>query len=294
MGVMPSSSSSSAQAARQRLADQLRELRTAAGISGVEFARRAGWRDSTNISKIERAVRPASAEHVRLWCGICGASEQRLRELLAEQASVERMWLTYRQLNRGGLKGAQESVRDRYERVKLMRTYCTHVVPGLLQTRAYTAAALESVRIEQHVEVDDVAAAVDERMERQRVLRRPDARFVFLLEEQVLHHRVVPAHVHAEQLSYLLAVARLPSVSLGIIPLHAERALTGHRVWPEHTFVISDAELVTVELVSGFLSVSEPAEIADYVAAWERLFGLAVHGEKVRQIITGARDRLDA
>ncbi|NED58075.1 helix-turn-helix transcriptional regulator, partial [Micromonospora aurantiaca] len=68
---MPSSSSSSAQAARQRLADQLRELRTAAGISGVEFARRAGWRDSTNISKIERAVRPASAEHVRLWCGIC-------------------------------------------------------------------------------------------------------------------------------------------------------------------------------------------------------------------------------
>ncbi|WP_243716057.1 DUF6879 family protein [Actinomadura darangshiensis] len=31
----------------------------------MEFARRAGWRDSTNISKIERAVRPASAEHVQ-------------------------------------------------------------------------------------------------------------------------------------------------------------------------------------------------------------------------------------
>lgn len=291
---MPSSSSSSAQAARQRLADQLRELRTTAGITGVEFARRAGWRNSTNISKIERAVRPASAEHVRLWCRICGASEQRTRELLAEQASVERMWLTYRQLNRGGLKGAQESVRDRYERVKLMRTYCTHVIPGLLQTRAYTAAALESVRIEQHVEVDDVAEAVDERMDRQRVLRRPDARFVFLLEEQVLHHRVAPAHVHADQLSHLLMVARLPSVSLGIIPLDADRSHGGHRVWPEHTFVISNTELVTVELVSGFLSVSQPAEIADYVAAWERLFGLAVHGGKARQIITSARGRLDA
>ncbi|MFA1538052.1 helix-turn-helix domain-containing protein [Actinomadura monticuli] len=294
MGVMPSSSSSSAQAARRRLADQLRELRTAAGISGVEFARRAGWRDSTNISKIERAVRPASAEHVRLWCGICGASEQRTRELLAEQASVERMWLTYRQLNRGGLKAAQETVRDRYERVKLMRTYCTHVIPGLLQTRAYTAAALESVRVEQHVEVDDVAAAVEERMDRQRVLRRPDARFVFLLEEQVLHHRVVPVQVHAEQLLELLAVAGLPSVSLGIVPLAADRSRAGHRVWPEHTFVITDSELVTVELVSGFLSVSQPTEIADYVAAWERLFGLAVHGEKARQIITSALDRLDA
>ncbi|URM97381.1 helix-turn-helix transcriptional regulator [Actinomadura madurae] len=291
---MPSSSSSSAQAARQRLADQLRELRMAAGISGVEFARRAGWRDSTNISKIERAVRPASAEHVRLWCEICGVPEQRTRELLAEQASVERMWLTYRQLNRGGLKGAQESVRDRYERVRLMRTYCSHVIPGLLQTRAYTAAALESVRVEQHVEVDDVAAAVGERMERQGVLRRPDARFVFVLEEQVLHQRVVPVQTHAEQLSHLLTLARLPSVSLGIIPLDAERSHAGHRVWPEHTFIISDSELVTVELVSGFLSVSQPAEIADYVAAWERLFGLAVHGEKVRQIITSVRERLDA
>ncbi|WP_158566769.1 helix-turn-helix domain-containing protein [Actinomadura craniellae] len=291
---MPSSSSSSAQAARQRLADQLRELRATAGISGVEFARRAGWRDSTNVSKIERAVRPASAEHVRLWCSICGASERRANELLAEQAAVERMWLTYRQLNQAGLKGAQESVRDRYERVKLMRVYCAHVIPGLLQTRAYTAAALESIRVEQHVEVDDVAEAVDERMDRQRVLRRPDARFVFVLEEQVLHHRVVSAGVHAEQLRHLLALARWPSVSLGVIPLAAGRVHGGHRVWPEHTFVISDTELVTVELVSGFLSVSQPGEIADYLAAWKRLMSLAVTGEKARQIITGVHDGLDA
>jgi transcriptional regulator with XRE-family HTH domain len=188
MGTMPSSSSSSVQAARQRLADQLRELRTTAGVSGVEFARRAGWRDSTTVSKVERAVRPAN--HVRLWCAICEASEQRTAELLAEQAAAERMWPTYRQINRAGLKGAQESVRDRYERVKLMRCYCTHVTPGLLQTRAHTTAALESIRIEQHVEVDDVAEAVDEGMDRQ----------------QVLHHRVTPADVHAEQLQHRRSV----------------------------------------------------------------------------------------
>lgn len=217
-----------------------------------------------------------------------------MRELLAEQAAAERMWLTYRQLNRAGLKGAQESVRDRYERVKLMRTYCTHVIPGLLQTRAYTTAALESVRIEQHVEVDDVAEAVAERMDRQQVLHRPDARFVFVLEEQVLRHRTVPADVHAEQLQHLLTVARLPSVSLGIIPMTADRSRAGHRVWPEHTFIITDTELVTVELVSGFLSVSQPAEIADYLAAWEGLFGLAVHGAKARRLITEAANLLDA
>lgn len=111
---MPSSSSS-AQAARQRLADQLHELRTTARISGVEFARRAGWKDSSSVSKIERGLRPASADHVRLWCRICAASPQRTEALLAEQASVARMWVTYQQLNCGGLTAARKSVREEYE-----------------------------------------------------------------------------------------------------------------------------------------------------------------------------------
>lgn len=82
--------------------------------------------------------------------------------------------------------------------------------------------------------VDDVAAAVRERMDRQRVLREGGRRLVFLLEEAVLHYRLVEPEVHAEQLEHLYEVMRLPSVSLGVIPLTADR----RRPRPVEGFVI--------------------------------------------------------
>jgi hypothetical protein len=51
--------SSSAQAAQQRLAGQLRDLRLAAGLSGRAFAAAARCQPS-KVSQIEKAVRPAS------------------------------------------------------------------------------------------------------------------------------------------------------------------------------------------------------------------------------------------
>jgi transcriptional regulator with XRE-family HTH domain len=289
ISLMPSSASSSAQAARQRLAVQLRQLRDDAGLSGVAFAAQAGWRDSTKVSQIERGLRPASASDVQLWCRLCGASEQRTQELLAEQAAVAGMWVTYKQLNRGGLKGAQESVRSRYERLNLLRVYQTRVIPGLLQTEAYTTAALTEARRKQNVAVDDVAAAVAERMDRQRVLQRPDARFLFVLEEDVLWRRPYPRQIHADQLQQLLVRMRQPSVSLGIIPRTVDR----QRTLPAESFTFSDGNRVTVELVSGYLSVTHPDEIAMYEAAWERLFALAVHGNGVIALIRQALAGLD-
>jgi hypothetical protein len=157
---------------------QLREMRDDAGLSGLAFARLAGWRDSSKVFKIEKGVRPASAADVRVWCRLCGASVQRTEELLAEQRAAAGMWVTYKQLNRGGLKKAQESVRALYERVRVMRVYQTRVIPGLLQTEGYTTAALTAVRLKQVVTVDDatrdIAEAVAERMRRQQVLHRPD------------------------------------------------------------------------------------------------------------------------
>src|SRR4051812_40741096 len=127
---MPTSSSSSAQAARQRLAERLREMRMDAGLTGREFARRAGWRDATTVVKVEKAQRTITVDHVRLWCRICGATDRRREELLAERANVARMWVTYQQLNRGGLTGAQKSVREEYEQLALSRAYQPKVLHG--------------------------------------------------------------------------------------------------------------------------------------------------------------------
>lgn len=285
---MPASPSSSAQAARKRLADKLREMRTDADISGVAFARAAGWADSSMVSMIERGRRTISSDHVRLWCSVCDVSERRTGELLAEQAAVAGTWVTYQELNRGGLTSAQQSARDKYENLSLLRAYQIKVIPGLLQTQAYTTAALTMIRREQGVETNDVPGAVAERMDRQRVLRRTDVRWVFVLEESVLRYRPFDVDVHAEQLRHLLNVMHWPSVSLGVIPLDAYRSSMS----PDESFDIVDQRLVTVELVSGFLSVTDPAEIEMYRRAWQRLFDLAVHGDSAAVLIRAAIDKL--
>ncbi len=267
-------------------------MREAARISGREFAKRAGWADGTIVSRIEKAQRTITADHVRLWCQICGASQGRAEELLAEQAAVAGMWISYQQLNRGGLKKAQESVRDKYERLRLLRVYQSRGIPGLLQSEGYLREVLADIWSEQGVEADDrvqdIAGAVAERMDRQSVLHRPGKRFVFVVEEVVLRYRTVSQETHAEQLRHLLAVMCLPSVSFGVIPMNADRR--GMR--PRETFTMTDNALVNVELVSGYLSVRLATEVAMYTHAFERLFALAVHGDRAEALIEAALQEL--
>ncbi len=268
-------------------------MREDAGISGVEFARRAGWRHSTTVSKIEKALRSASLEHVRLWCQICGASSQREAELLAEQRAVASMWVTYQQLNRGGLKAAQKSVREEYEQLTLSRAYQSKVMHGMLQTEAYTFAALKGAQAEQGVDVADLnadlAAAVAERMDRQTLLGRADARWLFLLEEWVLWLCPFTRELHVEQLRHLLRIMKRPNLLVGIIPTDVDRG----GIHPTEAFDITDSELVTVELVSGYLSVTQAAEITMYVAKWNQLWSLAVVGGRAVALIERALARLE-
>jgi len=81
----------------------------------------------------------------------------------------------------------------------------------------------------------------------------------------------------------------LPAVSLGIIPLGADRSA----MWPVEGFWIFDEERVTVELVSGHLTVTEAQEIGLYADAFTRLAGLAAYGAAARSLISSAIQALD-
>jgi transcriptional regulator with XRE-family HTH domain len=285
---VPSPSSSSAQQARQHLADQLREIRLAAGLTGTALAQAAGWHGVSKVSKIEHGARPASAEDIRTWCRVCGAPPERTEELLSEHHAAAGMWLSYQRLNRAGLQKAQESVRPIFERSTLVRSYQCRIVPGLLQTVEYTTVLLETVRDRQRVRADDIAEAAAERMDRQHVLRQAGHRFVFVIEEAVLRYRVCDAETLRRQLQHLQKAMRLPSVSLGIIPLQGDR----RRVLPREAFSIFDEELVSVELVSGVLSVTQPREVAMYVRDFTDLSRIAVYGASARALIAAAVEAL--
>jgi transcriptional regulator with XRE-family HTH domain len=252
-------SSSSAQAAQQRLAGQLRELRLAAGLSGRAFAAAARCQPS-KVSQIEKAVRPASMADVKLWCRICGASGQRTGELLAEQAAAARLWIAFRDLGRSaGLNATQKMLSgDMWERVQVHRAYQTKLIHGLLQTTAYMTGILTEVRRERRISVDDVPEAVAERIGRQGYLLHRERRFLFVFEEPALWFRPFSIAVQRAQLTHLLDMMNLPTVTVGIIPAMAGRR--GYR--PRESFEITDDALVTIEMLSGFLSLTHRDEVA--------------------------------
>lgn len=208
---MAVSSYSSAQQARQALADRLAELCRDAGLTGADIADRCEWSRSKS-SRIMNARTPPSADDIRAWCRACGAEDQ-TEDLIASLRTAEGMWVGWRRMERAGLKQAQEARLPLYQRTRRFRSYSSWLVPGMIQTRPYTTAALQAIQRRRGL-VDDVAEAVAARMERQRVLYEGDRRFAFLVEESVLRAGIGGAEVMAGQLGHLVSVASLPNVSL--------------------------------------------------------------------------------
>jgi len=62
---------------------------------------------------------------------------------------------------------------------------------------------------------------------------------------------------------------------------------------PRESFDITGCDLVTIELLSGFLSLTHPDEIPSYITAWKQLFSIAAHGRAARTLIKDPLDTLD-
>ncbi|MEV8324740.1 helix-turn-helix transcriptional regulator [Kitasatospora sp. NPDC056731] len=281
---MTASPSSSAQQARHVLANRLAELCRDAGLTGLGIAHLCGWHPSKS-SRIINARTPPSADDIQTWCQACGAEDQ-AEDLIASLRTVEDMWIGWRRMERSGLKRAQEARLPLYQRTRRFRSYSSWLVPGLIQTRGYTESVLRAVQ-RRRVEVDDVAEAVTARMERQAVLHKGGRRFAFLMEESVLRNGLGGADMLIEQLSHLLTVGSLPSVSLGIVPDQP-----GRTRMPVEGFWIFDAAQVNVELVSGYLTITQPSEVATYADTFAELADMAVYGPDARTLITSAINSL--
>ncbi|MFD8083038.1 helix-turn-helix domain-containing protein [Kitasatospora sp. NPDC059722] len=281
---MRTSRSSSVQQARKLLADRLRELRRLAELTGPVLALRCGWHKS-KVSRIENAITAPSEQDIRDWCRACDAGEQ-AEDLVASLRSVEGMFVEWRRMERSGLKRAQEAVLPLFERIERFRAYSPGIVPGLLQTRDYTTAILRATQ-KRRVQVDDVEAAVQVRMNRQRIIHDSHRTFAFLIEEAVLLSGIGGLEVAAGQLGHLIDIASRANTSLGIIPFNTAR--TSMQV---EGFWIFDNAQANVELVSGYLTITQPSEVAMYANRYRDLSSDAVYGKAARALITKAMNAL--
>ncbi|MFJ6466383.1 helix-turn-helix domain-containing protein [Streptomyces sp. NPDC091387] len=282
---MPISPSSSAQAAREGVARQLRELRQDAGLTVTQLAAKCGWHHA-KTSRIENAKTPPSVRDIRDWCDTCQAST-RADDLIAASRHAETLYTEWRRRVRTGLRQLQDSYVQLYRSTRVFRVYSPTLVPGLVQTVGYAGALLsKNARL---LDIpDDGTEAAEARVERSRVIHEPGHRCLLLIEESVLYYQLGTAEAAAAQLGHLLTVGAMPAVSLGIIPMATrERAL-----WPQETFHIYDDTLVSVELLSAQVNITQPSEIALYLAAFEQLRGMAVYGADARALIVKAIDAL--
>lgn len=283
---MPVSPSSSAQAARESVAMRLRDLRKASGLTVVELADRCGWHHA-KTSRIENARTAPSAKDIRLWCCACEAADQ-IDDLIARSLNAESMYSEWRHQVRSGLKQLQDSYVRFFRDTRLFRVYSSTMVPGLLQTEGYAAALLTTIADFRKIPINDGAEAAAARVERSRVIHEPGHRFVLLVEEGVLYYQLGNADAMAAQLGYLLTAGALPSVSLGVIPTGTRE----RRMWPQETFHVYDDTLVSVELLSAQVNITQPSEIILYLKAFEQLRSMAVYGADARALIVRAIEAL--
>ncbi|WP_328747771.1 helix-turn-helix domain-containing protein [Streptomyces sp. NBC_00285] len=282
---MPISPSSSAQAARERVARQLRDLRRNAGLTVTELASQCGWHHA-KTSRIENARTPPSPTDIRLWCSATGTAEQ-VPDLIAASQHAESLYREWRQRVRTGLKKLQDSYVELYRSTELLRVYSPVLVPGLLQTEGY-ARALLSTNARLLDVPDDAAEAAAARMQRSQIIHEPGRRFSMVVEEAVLYYQLGNSEAMAAQLGYLLTAGALPAISFGIIPM----ATPERTLWPQETFDVHDDTLVSVELISAEVNITQPSEIALYIKAFERLRRMAVYGAEARALILRAIEAL--
>jgi len=264
---------------RDRLATRLRELRRGAHLTGAVLARQTQMSQS-KISKIETGKQLPSVADVERIAKALRAPVRVQRELIDTAKAAISEYESWRKLQSNGLGAGQDAVRLRESAVKLIRTYQSAVVPGLLQTAEYARRILTLVARED----GDIEAAVAARMRRQEALYVSDKQFGFVIDEVALRRRYGPDDVLLGQLDRLTVLATLSNVDIAVLPLSAELD-----VIPQTSFAIYDDNLVEIELGSGQVGITDPPDVAAYVKEYEGLMARAAVGKDAIEIVGALR-----
>ncbi|MFF3487292.1 helix-turn-helix domain-containing protein [Streptomyces sp. NPDC002701] len=278
--------STQVQEALQALGARLRGFRKDAGFaSGRAFAHATSWQES-KVSRIENGKQRPSEDDIRVWCETTGQGDQ-LGDLVAIVRHVDELWLEWRRQLQTGVEKRQRQAIPVYAKTKVFRIWHPTLIWGTLQTADYAAEVFQQ-GVSYYEIPNDTEAAVAKRLERQQYLYQGDRIFNVLLGEQALYTNFGGPEVMKGQLDRLLAVMRLPRLSLGIVPKSAPTL-----IWPGNAFSMFDSRLVLVETYSAEFSVSQPREIELYTKAFALLKQSAVYGTAVRELISTAIQHYD-
>jgi transcriptional regulator with XRE-family HTH domain len=258
-----------------RLAAELRELRAAAGLGGIEAGRRAGISQS-KISKIENQVLRPSPDDVRALCRVYGVPAERLENLvrLAESLPSETVEPRRVTLSRGA-HNMQQRIRRLEASASLLRSFQPCMIIGLLQTDEYARLVFGVSS-----SGPDLDKAVAARLARQATLRDQVPQAVLLMTEGALRWQAGSPQLMTRQLDAIANAAELPNLQVGIIPYS-----TPVTIFPRHGFHLYDSDAVIIGTETGTATILDNDDIARYEQLFARLHDYAVIGEAALKVL---------
>jgi transcriptional regulator with XRE-family HTH domain len=270
---------------RQEVADRLRDLRLAAGLTIEEVAARL-LVSTSKISRIETATRPASLRDVRDLAELYGIGPAQVDELMAltQDSRQQSDWQQY---------GSGVSDHAELEEVAVsIAHYETSLIPGLLQTPDYARAVTAG-------KLPDVPEADREKMVRGRLARQErllgagTPQLVYVIDEAAILRQVGGAAVLRDQLVVLAERSRLPAVDLRVIPMDAG-AHPGMNSSFEILSFATVSAVVYSEGLAGDFYLRRDADLDRYGAVFRRLREMALDSDSsVHLILARASDLSD-
>jgi transcriptional regulator with XRE-family HTH domain len=222
---------------------QVRKERLAAGWTLAEFGQRIGY-DPAHLSRIESGKRPATEELAR----VCDQVFPHRAGWFSEFYDESRTWIATPPWFRNFVAHEQ--------RASTLRNWFPSLIDGLLQTEDYARGILSA---SPGVTDEAVSARLAARMKRQAILTGDDPPTAWFLADEAALRRQVGSHaVMAAQMAHLAAAAKLPKITIQVVPAIAHAGLLGGFSLTERAAYVETAVAGQVfedaEIISGLLT----------------------------------------
>ncbi|GAA1893282.1 helix-turn-helix transcriptional regulator [Streptomyces durmitorensis] len=253
-------------ARRRRLAIELKKLREEHNLTCNQVGKELDWSGS-KVNRMETGTGRVQPSDIEALCRLYETTSE-LREFLkalAKESKLRGWWHAHATAIPSWFSvyvGLEQEAAN-------LRQYQCEFAPGLLQTAAY---ATELHRATGHISDEQLERAIHVRMERQQILTRKNPTELWaVIHETVLRHVIGDRDVMKRQLEHMLAVGKLPNVTLQVLPFDAGTypATGAYTIlgFPER----GDPDVVYRDGITDAVYLEAPSDVDQYTKAFDTL-----------------------
>jgi len=254
---------------RRRLGVELRKLRAQQTLEEVADATMISTSKLSRLENGQGAPQPRDIRDLINHYDVDAATADRLRKWTSA-GRRQAWWKQYSDV----ISGPLDAYLDFESGASTIRVYALSVIPGLLQTTAYTNCLLRGIPPTKSP--DEIARMIELRQRRQEQLHDAEnpTRLISVIDEAVLRRGVGSVTEMQEQLDHLHRMSTMKNVTIQVLPFDAgvHAGLMGMFTVFQFADDI-DRDIVDVETHTGSRYLEEQSSVLEYL----RMFDAVSH-----------------